>query len=111
MIKCRGIILSLLLGGCIGFVSLFYDTNTNEMSHQLMCYPDARFIDNVYIDIFRLTESIYAVEIRKIDGSLIREGYFTFNSGDTLNNFDVISYDNGNLKLKDGTVMSIRNKR
>lgn len=111
MIKCRGVILSVLLGGGIGFISLFYNDNTSKISHQLMCYPDARFIDNVYIDIFRLTESIYAVEIRNTDGSLIKEGYFSFNSDDALNNFDVVSYDNGSLKIKEGIIVNIRNKR
>lgn len=110
MVKSKGIILSILLGSGLGFVSLLYKT-TDEKSQQLICYPDARYINGVYIDVFRLTEIIYSMEIRKKDGLLIKEGYFDFDSDYEINVFDIISYDNGSLKMKNGTVVNIRSNR
>ncbi|HEI3412551.1 TPA: hypothetical protein SI356_001561 [Escherichia coli] len=110
-ISGKNVIFSILFGSGVGLIFLLCNDTSSMQKHQLTCYPDARFVNGVYVDVFRLTQNVYSVEIRDKNGGLTREGYVNFNNDDELNNYDIISYDEKNgLGIKDDSYLNIRDK-
>ncbi|WP_058914133.1 hypothetical protein [Entomohabitans teleogrylli] len=111
-ISSKKVILSILFGSGVGLIVLLYNGNSSIQKHQLTCYPDARLVNGVYVEVFRLTQNVYSVEIRNKNGGLTMEGYVNFKNDDKLDNYDIISYDERNgIGIKDGSFLNIRDKR
>jgi hypothetical protein len=111
IIVLSGYLLSVLF---IGYN--FYMTNYKEKPiDKLACFPEAKYINGKYISIFRMTDSIYAIEVRDNNGTLVNDGFFTYHGSDESSEVyesSIKQYNsNSSILLKNGMLLSIRKSR